>query len=167
MGGVCTRPVETDETRVGPSCRIVAIRTHLSWARTWFRTCLLALALGGCQFAGGAASRHEPGASPSLGRAEFVIESQIPGPVQLFAAYGALRVRLGTLSAWHPTRFSVPPELVGKGTGVQLVARAIGDPQEVRTEPFAVQSGDRVLWTVLQPIESSVATLRIEFAGLL
>jgi hypothetical protein len=134
-----------------------------------FRTCLLTLILGGCQSAAGsAASGYGPGVPPSDGReAEFVVESQIPGPVQLYAVYGALRVRLGTLTAWHPTRFPVPIELIGKGSGVRLLARAVGDRREVRTEPFAVQTGDRVLWTLLQPIESSVATLRIEFGGLL
>ncbi len=54
-----------------------------------------------------------------------------------------------------------PPELVGRGADVQLVARRVGDRVEVTTETFRVEEGDIVGWTLLQPLETSIATLRV------
>lgn len=97
--------------------------------------------------------------------AEFIIENQHPGPVIVSATSGALRIRLATVTSWRDRRVSVPPLLVGRGRVVRLVARPVGSRDEVATEVFAVDPGDRVYWTLMSRVESSPATLRVQMGG--
>jgi hypothetical protein len=96
--------------------------------------------------------------------AVFVVASQHPDPVSLYATNGALRVRLGTLTAWRTLHVQVPPLMVGRGRVVRLVARPIGARRDVATEAFAVERGDQVFWTLTRRLESSPATLHVDLA---
>lgn len=111
--------------------------------------------------AGGAtadgALRGPEGRPPAV----FIVESQHPGPVSVYATNGASRVRLATVTAWRTVRLPVPPDMVGRGRVVRLVARPVADRTRVVKEAIAVEPGNRVTWTILDPIESSIATLRV------
>lgn len=122
----------------------------------------------------GCATGHRPptvapdaagGAEGNRRSAELVLTSRYPGPVTVHAASGALRVRLATVTAHREARVVFPPELVGRGADVHLLARPVGGGAQVRTEGFRIEAGDRVFWTLLQPLESSIATLRVRLGG--
>lgn len=109
----------------------------------------------------GAGTEAANASGRNLPRAELVLTSRHPGPVRVYAVSGALRVRMGTVTAFRDARMVFPPELVGRGADVHLLARPVGDPAEVMTEAFRVEAGDVVGWTLLQPLETSIATLRL------
>jgi hypothetical protein len=125
------------------------------------------LSAGAC--APGSRVAEEPGgeigpdrrASESL----FEIESRYPGPVTVWVVGGVRRVRLGTVSIGQGLRLAVPEDFIGRGAVVRLVARPVGGSAEVVTETFSVEVGDRVSWTVIRPLASSVATLKVGLGG--
>lgn len=94
-------------------------------------------------------------------QAELVIDSQYPGPVTIYVVTHGIRRRLAMVSAFRSVRLVVPPELVGRGRVVHLLARPLGERSEVVTEAFDVERGDRVRWTLLSPLESSISTLQV------
>jgi hypothetical protein len=95
----------------------------------------------------------------------FEIESRYPGPVTVWVVGGVRRVRLGTVSIGQALRQPVPGDFIGRGAVVRLVARPVGGSAEVATETFSVEVGDRVSWTVIRPLASSVATLKVGPGG--
>lgn len=129
-------------------------------------TCIL-FGLGACA-TGGRSVEPQPGtpqAESNPTEALLEIDSRFPGPVTVWATRGVLRVRLGTVTIGRVLRLSVPQEFVGQGRVVRLLARPVGGGGQVTTETFDVDLGDRVMWTVIEPLASSVATLRITVGG--
>ncbi len=139
-------------------------RKHARVGRA-LKTVVLACLVGAC--GSGRASGPGPAAdlAPATAAAEFVLTSHYPGPVSVYAKSGASRIRLATLTGWRTVRIPVPRDVVGRGRVVRLMARPIGETRQVITEAFSVEDGDRVLWTVIQPIGSSAVTLRVDLGG--
>lgn len=48
---------------------------------------------------------------------------------------------------------------------VHLLARPLGERTEVMTEAFDVERGDRVRWTLLWPLDGSIATLQVRLGS--
>lgn len=90
------------------------------------------------------------------------VESSYVGPVLVYVEEeGAMRVRLGTVTGSDVTRLYLPPDAVGGGRELRLIARPVGSSREAVTDEFKIELGDHVLWTLMRPIETSIATLRI------
>lgn len=98
-------------------------------------------------------------------RAELLVDSRYPGPVIVYAVTHGLRQRLGTVTAFRSVRLVLPPDLLRRGRVVHLLARPLGERTEVVTEAFDVEGGDRVRWTLLWPLEGSIATLHVELGS--
>ena len=127
----------------------------------------LLVAVAGCASANlgeAVAERAEPVEGEAV-ETLLVLDSRFPGPVTVWVVRGVHRVRLGTVAFGRALRLTVPGEFIGHGRVVRLVARPVGGGGQVTTEEFDVDVGDRIMWTVIEPLRNSGSTLRITVGG--
>lgn len=76
------------------------------------------------------------------------VENRNWSDVDVFAVYGGIRRRLGTVTSMTSARFRIPSDLLAAGRDLQLLADPIGSSEAYLTPAVQVYSGQEVSFTV-------------------
>jgi hypothetical protein len=76
------------------------------------------------------------------------VESRNRADVTIYATRGAVRTRLGMVSAASARDFAIPASFVNDPGGFRLVADPVGSRGTLTSEPIVVRAGQRVVWTL-------------------
>lgn len=60
-----------------------------------------------------------------------------------------------------PGRLSLPGDFVGSARYIKLIATPVGSSHGAVTDEFKIERRGPIDWTLLRPIETSIATRRI------
>lgn len=112
------------------------------------------------------AQRGRPGrAEPSTAVARAVaiplrVENGFRADVVIYAAQGAARRRLGTVTAFTTQELAVPAAFVGDLGGFHLVADPVAGGGALRSEAVAPQPGQRLVWSLASRLSRSVLAVQ-------
>ncbi|MHB1863537.1 MAG: hypothetical protein ACYCVL_11255 [Gemmatimonadaceae bacterium] len=156
-------PTRTDRDRVAGSGRG---RPNGARARRMARACLVVLvaaAVGACarvvQLAGGP-STDLALIDPDSSTVTFAIDNRNWTDVVVWLAHDGLKSRLGTIRSANVQTFQVPTAWTGRSRALQLVAHAIGAPDDFTSETFSVQLGQTVTWMLQVELSRSSLSIR-------
>jgi hypothetical protein len=130
--------------------------------RRWIGKLLLvpALLLGACH-------RSQPeGPSPAdeveadTGPILLHIENHNFSDIVVLIGYSGTRVRLGTARGLTETELSFPSAYARGGAALVLIAAPIGSMDRFTSEPFFVQPGQEVSWTLQARLAQSSISVR-------
>lgn len=91
---------------------------------------------------------------PIANRATVEVANHHWQDINVYAVHGAMRVRLGTVTSMRTTEFRLPA-VAGMMGRIQLVAAPIGSMRSYVTEPIMLREGDRIEWSVENPLTLS------------
>ena len=125
-----------------------AVRASLSHAAV----ALAALALVGC----GRKTDGESTPSPNPDAPVLVeVESHFQGDVTVYLVRGGLRQRLGLVTALSTQTFTFPWRWVVSGGNNRLMAYPIAGAESYFSDPFDLQSGQWLKWTLMADLGRS------------
>ena len=125
-----------------------ALRTAFSHAAV----ALAALALVSC----GRKSEGESPPAPNPDAPVLVeVESHFQGDVTIYLVRGGLRQRLGLVTALNTQTFTFPWRWVVSGGNNRLMAYPIAGAESYFSDPFDLQSGQWLKWTLMADLGRS------------
>ncbi len=141
-------------------------RPGCAWARWVARACLVVLvasAVSACarvvQLAGGPATDLAL-IDPDSSTVTFAIDNRNWTDVVVWLAHDGVKTRLGTIRSANVQTFQVPTAWTGRSRALQLVAHAIGAPDDFTSETFSVQLGQTVTWMLQVELARSSLSIR-------
>lgn len=118
---------------------------------------VLLLAAGACVSGrGGQEERQSGGSSAFADRPLRVrVENQNWNTIHVYILAGGQSRSLGQLSSQNTEEYEVPSQIMGSRREIRLVADPIGSREGFVTDRILVNPGDRVRWTLAQPLVHS------------
>ncbi len=83
------------------------------------------------------------------------VDNRNRADIAIYATRGAVRTRLGLVTASSTAMLAIPATFVNDVGGFQLVADPIGGRSPLTSETIVVRTGQRVVWTLESSLERS------------